>query len=313
MFTEYINTFLKLKQEVSGWPSECGEDEDAREQYLRDYARVEGVVLERNSITRNPGLRSVAKLCLNSFWGKFGQRTNLPNTEIVRTQQQLMSLLTSPRHEITDILPVNEDAMYVSWRLREEAVVPSPLTNVVIAAYTTAHARMVLYNYLEKLDKRVLYYDTDSCIYVSSGDPKEYEPCTGNFLGDMTDELESYGRGSFIESFVSGGPKFYAYVVRTPEGHVHEICKVKGITLNFANSRLINFNSIKNLLLSRESESQGEENIDNSSINLRFRAIRRTAFHELITRDEVKSCRPLLLLKRRFINSRISVPYGYLA
>ena len=312
LFTEYINTFLKLKQEASGWPGECGDDEDAKEQYLRDYAKVEGIVLDKNNISRNPGLRSVAKLCLNSFWGKFGQRTNLPNTEIVKTQQQLSCLLTSPRHEISDILPVNEDAMYVSWRLREEAVVPSPLTNVVIAAYTTAHARMVLYSYLEKLDRRVLYYDTDSCIYVSSGDPREYEPRTGNFLGDMTDELESYGRGSFIESFVSGGPKFYAYVVRTPEGGVHEICKVKGITLNFANSRLINFNSIKNLLLSRESESQGEENTGDKSINLRFRAIRRTAFHEIVTRDEVKSCSPVLL-KRRFINSRISVPYGYLA
>jgi len=70
-------------------------------------------------------------------------------------------------------------------------------------------------------------------IYISTGEPNEYELHTGNFLGDMTDELESYGRGSYIESFVSRGPKFYAYVVRMPEERAHEICKVTGITLNY--------------------------------------------------------------------------------
>ena len=191
-------------------------------------------------------------------------------------------------------------------------MVPSPFTNVVIAAYTTA--RLVLYEYLDRLDRRVLYYDTDSCIYVSSGVPEEYESRTGNFLGDMTDELESYGPGSYIEAFVSGGPKFYAYVVRTPEGQTREVCKVKGITLNFENSCLINFNSIKTLLLRKERATQEEEeetDVQETSINLRFRAIRRTAFHEIVTRDEIKTCKPVLL-KRRFLNDSCSVPYGYL-
>ncbi|XP_018370144.1 PREDICTED: uncharacterized protein LOC108765796 [Trachymyrmex cornetzi] len=201
LFAEYINTFLQLKQEASGWSSECGDnDDDAKERFLREYEKTEGIVLDRNNITRNPGLHSVAKLCLNSFWGKFCQRSNLPNTEIVKSYQRLMTLLTSPEHEVTDILPVNNEVIYeyVSWRLREEAVASSPMTNVVIAANTTALARLKLYDYLEKLDKRVLYYDTDSYIYLSTGEPNEYEPRTDNFLGDMTDELESYGRESLF-------------------------------------------------------------------------------------------------------------------
>lgn len=141
-----------------------------------------------------------------------------------------MTLLTSPEHEISDILPINDEVIYVSWRMRQEAVVPSPITNV-IAAYTTAQARLKLYEYLECLDRRVLYYNTDFCIYVSTGNPNEYESFTGNFLGNMTDKLESYGHGSYIEKFVSGDPKFYAYIVRTPDGCIHETCKVKGITL----------------------------------------------------------------------------------
>jgi len=41
------------------------------------------------------------------------------------------------------------------------------------------------------------------------GEPSEYgrvrdeRAAYGEFSGDMTDELESYGRGSFIESFMS--------------------------------------------------------------------------------------------------------------
>lgn len=312
LFAEYINTFLQLKQEASGWPSECGEnDDEAKERYLREYEKTEGIALDKRNITRNPGLRSVAKLCLNSFWGKFGQRSNLQTTEIVK-MQRFATLLTSVEYEITDILPVNDEVMYVSWRLRQEALVPSPITNVVIAAYTTALARLKLYEYLERLDRRVLYYDTDSCIFISTGDLNEYVPPTGNFLGDMTDELESYGRSSYIEAFVSGGPKFYAYIVRTPEGNTHETCKVKGITRNYENSRRINFNTIKRLLLAREKETQENSKEENSeiSINLRFNAIRRTAFHETITRSETKICAPVLV-KRRFINSRYSLPYGY--
>ncbi|XP_018371345.1 PREDICTED: uncharacterized protein LOC108766509 [Trachymyrmex cornetzi] len=257
LFTGYINSFLQLKQEASGWPNECVDDE-AKERYLRKYEETERC------------LRSVAKLCLNSFWGKFGQQSNLPHTEIVKNYQRLAALLTSPEHEITDILPVNDEVIYVSGRLREEAVVASPQTNVVIAAFTTALARLKLYEHLELLNRRVLYYDTDSCIYISTGDPNEYEPRTGNFLGDMTDELESYGCDSYIESFVSAGPKFYAYVVRTPEDRLHEICKVKGITLNYKNSLRVNFDSIRRLI--RRSDS-GKAVIKKNIIEFRVRDV----------------------------------------
>jgi len=30
---------------------------------------------------------------------------------------------------------------------------------------------------------------------------------TGDYQGDLTDELEEFGSGSFIDQFVSGGPK----------------------------------------------------------------------------------------------------------
>lgn len=51
LFAGYINTFLQLKQEARGWPSECEGDEIAKERYLREYEATEGVVLDKNNIT----------------------------------------------------------------------------------------------------------------------------------------------------------------------------------------------------------------------------------------------------------------------
>jgi hypothetical protein len=39
--------------------------------------------LDCNKLQKNPGLRALAKLMLNNFWGKFGERTNLPQVEYV--------------------------------------------------------------------------------------------------------------------------------------------------------------------------------------------------------------------------------------
>ena len=115
--------------------------------------------------------------------------------------------------EVNGILPVNDSTLYVNWCYRDEALtnaVSSSMTNVVIAAFTTAQARLKLFEYLHPLGSRVLYYDTDSVFYVSKGEPGEYELPIGASLGSLTDELADKGPNTYITSFLSGGPKFYA-------------------------------------------------------------------------------------------------------
>lgn len=302
LFAAYIDTFLKMKQEASGWPAECVDDV-TRARYLAEYERVEGIRLDEAKIEKNPGLRSVSKLCLNSFWGKFGQRENLTKTSIVKTRQQLLELMTDPEIELQHLLTVNENVLYVRWAYARHSVAPSPLANVVIAAYTTAQARLKLYSYLERLDRRVLYYDTDSVIYTRDiTRPKDYEPPTGNFLGDLTDELNTYGDGSYIRSFVSGGPKFYAFIVRRADGEEIEVCKVKGITLNYTVGSRVNFESIRRMVV------EGA-----NPIEVKYRAIRTTAMREVVTRTEKKTCRPVFLKRRCLPGNFDTLPYGYRA
>ncbi|XP_060572998.1 uncharacterized protein LOC132730933 [Ruditapes philippinarum] len=86
LFANYINTFLKFKQEASGFPDWINNEQD-RTDYVSQYLQKEGVLLCRANISKNPGLRALAKLCLNSFWGKFGQRLNMRQTEFFHEVQ----------------------------------------------------------------------------------------------------------------------------------------------------------------------------------------------------------------------------------
>jgi hypothetical protein len=240
LFSEYINTFLKIKQEASGWPDWC-QTEQQRQEYIDQYAAHEGIALDPTKIVKNPGLRSLSKLLLNSMWGKWAQRSNMRQTRLFKSTEmdEFFKLILSSTVEILDYHIISDDIIQVNWQHKEDFVPPSNKTNIFIATFTTCWARLKLYKILAELDDRVIYFDTDSVVYISR--PGEYEPPLGDFLGDLSDEI---GNGHFIEEFVSGGPKNYAY--RLDNGK--ETCKVRGFTLNFTNSKLVNFGAVKEML-----------------------------------------------------------------
>ncbi|KAJ8909911.1 hypothetical protein NQ315_014918 [Exocentrus adspersus] len=248
-----------------------GLTDEEKDKYIEEFLEKEDVRLEFNEIVENPGLRSLAKLILNSFWGKLGQRENQPKTKIIRSPEEFFGMLTNPSIYVNAVLPINEDTLVVNWEHKEETYDPLATVNVVLAAYVTTQARLKLYSYLEKLGDRVLYYDTDSVIYTCrEGD--EYDVPTGEFLGDMTDEL---GAGSYITEFVSGGPKNYAYKYFDAKDNEEKVvCKVKGIALNYAASQLVNFDTIKKMILTPA-----------DPVYITSKNIRRTNEYEVVTRD----------------------------
>ena len=146
---------------------------------------------------------------------------------MIHEPRDFYDLLYSSAVEVCDARLVNDEAVEVHYRNIEEFAEPNNKVNVVIAAFTTAYARLKLYDLLDLLQERVLYYDTDSVIYVHQ--PGKPDPPLGNYLGDLTDELDA---GDYITSFVSGGPKNYAY--RTKRGKAET--KIRGITLDYMTS-----------------------------------------------------------------------------
>ena len=79
----------------------------------------------------------------------------------------------SDEFEVCDARMVNENLVEVQYRNIEEFAEQNNKVNVVIAAFTTAYARLKLYDLLDLLQERVLYYDTDSVIYVHKHDESD--------------------------------------------------------------------------------------------------------------------------------------------
>jgi len=101
-------------------------------------------------------------------------------------------------------------------------------------------------NLILTLQKRALYADTDSVIYIQPRDGAALLK-TGDCLGDMTSELKLC---EYISEFVSGRPKNYAHQTRnTDTGAEATVCKVRGITLNYSASQLVNFERLKQMIL----------------------------------------------------------------
>ena len=66
LFAGYVNTWLKIKQEASGWPGWCQTVEQKR-QYILQYQQREDIRLDIGKIAKNPGRKATAKLMLNRY------------------------------------------------------------------------------------------------------------------------------------------------------------------------------------------------------------------------------------------------------
>lgn len=295
LFAAYINKFLKFKQEASGWPLWCETEED-KARYIRNYYDHEGILLDYERICKNPALRSLSKLMLNNFWGKLGQRPNFTHSDMFTDNEpeKFCRLISDPSKELVDFHILNDNVIHVQWKYKAGFVPMNNRTNVFLAAFTTCWARLKLYEVLEHLGQRVLYFDTDSVIFTSM--PYDPPVPTGDYLGQLTDELD----GDVILEFASAGPKNYAY--RTLGGK--EVCKVRGFTLNHANSAIINFNSVKRLIVNHQTEPGQKLTTTGTRITRdRDRSI-------IYNRVENKDYR-MVYTKRRILANLNTVPYGF--
>ena len=77
LFAEYVNAWLKIKTEASGWPANCTTEEEKR-RFIERFEAREGIPLDYGAIKKNPGLKATAKLMLNSFWGSLANERISP-------------------------------------------------------------------------------------------------------------------------------------------------------------------------------------------------------------------------------------------
>lgn len=183
LFKSYIRKFLKIKLEASGFN---GSDQEWDE-FQRKHREVLGIELERKNMIKNKGKREMAKLLLNSLWGKFGQRPDLQEDKFYSSQEFKALLNEEMEGNVTfDEFHQLSSGFVVAKTTRSNFASNLKNKNVAVAAFVAAGGRLKLWETLHKLDDRVLYHDTDSILYER--DPTGYNVETGGLLGEWADE-----------------------------------------------------------------------------------------------------------------------------
>ncbi|CAC5381697.1 unnamed protein product [Mytilus coruscus] len=187
IYLNFVDTFMKYKQEASGCKCDpkyckpdCENDKECKTkiQYIIDNAAYN---LDIDKVKHNSGLRFIAKICLNNLWGHF---------------EHITKIVFNEKYKDISTMILDENIVLTEYKEKEEYSKPNP---------------SIFYK------KRVLYMDTDSCIYNDDGSEacKKVENMMGSKLGDLTDEIVSKHNANHIKQFISAGPKDYSMKLDT--------------------------------------------------------------------------------------------------
>ena len=158
----------------------------------------------------------MAKILLNSLWGKFGQRNTLFQSKIFTNPADYFEVVLDRRIEISQIVPISDSGIRLTYRNKSAYIREHSNHNVVVALWTTSAARLQLLKFMQVVHEApgctLLYtgsrltinkimshfLDTDSIIFSH---PRGNCPIQeGSFLGEMSKEYPDHE----ILEYVSG-------------------------------------------------------------------------------------------------------------
>lgn len=242
----YVSFFLRMKQEAEGWVKLGGTSEDPSEEE-KDFL-IEQVFLENGSMARirkgemqkNPTKRQVAKIFLNSLWGKFCQKPNKTYFVTIHGYAQFAKLWHDPTIDRKSFSFRHLEGN--TWKARYDTIEaftkPNPKYNLFLAAKVTEWGRTILHEEMLRIGpQNVLYCDTDSIMYECD----DTEVLPGHGLGEWVDE---YPRDRIMKLYVLA-PKFYFLLKESGEC----LLKSKGVQMTLRNSKMINENALIPMLL----------------------------------------------------------------
>jgi hypothetical protein len=243
LFKSYIKTFLRLKILSSKPPFSESTSLEEKETYFRTVEEKYGFRISESEFEENPAIRSLAKLLLNSLWGKFGEKQDRSETKYfvdAKHKQKFSQQLNKGKYRLFDQRSYGTYGWQVLYK--ELAKRDYPEKNVAIASFVTAHARIRLLKGLNTVGSRVVYHDTDSVIYIRQ--PGLPDISEGKFLGDW----ESETGDQLIDRFIGLAPKTYAYSYLTPCGERKTIVKVKGFPMDGQTEQKLTIDHFRHVL-----------------------------------------------------------------
>ena len=170
----------------------------------------------KNTSDKSDPRYMIAKLLLNSLYGRFGMSPYADDHTIINKQDE-NKYLNTKKYQVSNILDLNNEYELISYNKKVMSDNKQTLNiSIPIAAAITAYSRINMSYYLTKYQDNILTIDTDGIKTDCLLDKQD----TGNDLGNMKYEY------SFKE-FVSIAPKVYGGILK--ENEYEELVKVKGL------------------------------------------------------------------------------------
>jgi hypothetical protein len=190
----------------------------------------------------------IAKLLMNSLYGKFGMRlvsTRLDIYNVANNQglQEFTNMIESLGETVEDYIKIDDnyiilrDAILdvkskVNYSDSDSDFYHGQDVNIAIASAITAEARIFMSKFKNNPNFKLYYSDTDSIVI----DAELSESAVGSALGQLKLEY-------IINNAVFLAPKVYGFITESGD----EVIKVKGIKENVAST--LNINDLEDLLV----------------------------------------------------------------
>lgn len=222
-----------------------------------DFSEAIRETIIKDQWANRPALKQTAKTHVNVVWGKNAQQAIMPQTKYFRQSDdkaisQFFEDCSKRQKTFISGTPLGQITKYRYEHNGHESPTDFSQGYLPAAVFVTAYARLTLWEEMNKIDsnpddRRVLMCDTDSVIYVKRADPNTYTVPTGKALGKWEIEDDDIDHGGIIE-FTALGPKSYAFKCRDGFTKI----KVKGISLKSGHRNMVNFETMKNMVLAQQ-------------------------------------------------------------
>ena len=171
-----------------------------------------------------------------------------------------------------------------------------------IALFTTANARLRLYEKLDELGEAAIYCDTDSIVYF---DNEKNTVKTGDMLGEWTDVKKD----KYIKLWASTGPKSYYYETNLSK----KVTKIKGFTLNYQHLEKLNGNTMMKMIRNEVSKifCNSSKEVKKERVNLQYNQITRDTKTKNLVNKTVSKIFQFEYDKRIVLQNYDTLPYGY--
>lgn len=207
-----------------------------------------------DQVKKNPVRRQMAKIYLNSLWGKFCQKPSRTHYTIIQGYQQFADLWFHPHIDKStfSFRHLGDDTWKVKYETIENFTQPNAKYNIFLASKVTEWARCILHRQMLRIgSQHILYCDTDSILFLY---PKNGPSLQGCGLGQWIDEYPD----KRITRLYALAPKFYFLVF---EDNTTSL-KSKGVQMTLTNLRKLRADTLAMQLLEMFFPKQDEQGVE---------------------------------------------------